>query len=128
MLPRQLLRSAGLAILLIALSQSLFAQKTVSGKIVDSKDNSPLPGISVTVKGTGTGTQTKADGSFSLSVPANANTLVISSVGYGTQEVNVTSLTTVDVSLVASTASLNEVVVVGYGTQKRKEVTSAIST
>jgi iron complex outermembrane receptor protein len=128
MLPRLLLRSAGLAILLLALSQSLFAQKTVSGKISDSKDNSPLPGISVTVKGTGTGTQTKADGTFSLSVPANANTLVVSSVGYATQEVNITGLTTVDVSLVASSASLNEVVVVGYGTQRRKEVTSAIST
>ena len=128
MLVKLLLRGIGLSILLVVLSQSTFAQKTISGKVIDSKDNSPLPGVSVTVKGTGTGTQTRADGSFSLSVPANANALVVSSVGYTTQEVNISGVTTVDVSLVASSASLNEVVVVGYGTQRRKEVTSAIST
>jgi len=62
------------------LSQSVYAQKTVTGKITDSKDGSALPGVSVTVKGTGTGSQTKPDGTFTLSVPANANSLLISSV------------------------------------------------
>src|SRR4030095_704578 len=126
MLSRLLLRSAGLAILLIVLSYSLFAQKTVTGKISDSKDGSALPGVSVTVKGTGTGTQTKADGTYSISVPANANILVISSVGYASQEVNVADQTTADVLLVSSGTNLNEVVVIGYGTSRKRDLTGAV--
>jgi iron complex outermembrane receptor protein len=128
MLSRLLLRSLGLAILLLAISQSLFAQKTVTGKIIDSKDNSPLGGVSVTVKGTGSGTQTKADGSYSLSVPAGATTLVISSVGYATQEITIGEQSSIDISLVATGANLNEVVVIGYGTARRRDVTGAVST
>src|SRR5437667_8605880 len=101
---KRLLRGVGITTLFLSLSSSIFAQKTVTGKITDSKDGSPLAGVSVIAKGTGTGTQTKADGSFSLSVPSNANTLVVSSVGYATQEVNVSSQTSVDVLLVASGA------------------------
>lgn len=128
MLAKLLLRSLVFAILLFGLSQSLNAQKTVTGRITDSKDGSNLPAVSVTIKGTGTGTQTKPDGTFSLSVPANASTLLITSVGYANQEVNIAGLTSVDVLLVSTGTSLNEVVVTGYGTQRRKEVTSAITT
>ncbi|HEV8286527.1 MAG TPA: SusC/RagA family TonB-linked outer membrane protein [Chitinophagaceae bacterium] len=128
MLVKQLLRSVSLAILLIVLSLSLLAQKTVTGKITDSKDGSPLAGVSVTVKGTGTGTQTKADGTYSISVPANANMLVVSSVGYATQELNIANQTSVDVLLVATGANLNEVVVIGYGTARKKDLTGAVST
>ncbi len=127
MLSRLLLRSVGIAILFVALSQSAFAQKTVTGKITDSKDGSPVVGASVTAKGTGVGTQTKTDGTFSITVPANATTLVISSVGYATQEVNITGQTSADILLVASSANLNEVVVVGYGTAKRKDLTGSVS-
>jgi TonB-dependent starch-binding outer membrane protein SusC len=129
MLVKLLLRSIGFVILFAALSQSLYAQeKTVNGKVTDSKDGSNLPGISVTVKGTAKGTQTKPDGTFSVGVPANATTLLVSSVGYVTQEVNITGLTSVTILLVSTGTSLNEVVVTGYGTQRRKEVTSAITT
>jgi len=127
MLAKLLLRSMAFAVLIL-LSSSIFAQKTVTGKTTDSKDGSALPGVSITVKGTGTGTQSKPDGTFSVSVPANANILLFSSVGYATQEVNISGVTTIDIALTATGTSLNEVVVTGYGTQRRKEVTSAITT
>ncbi|MEL4383026.1 carboxypeptidase-like regulatory domain-containing protein, partial [Shewanella algae] len=85
--------------------------KTVTGKVTDSKDGSPLVGASVIAKGTKTGTQTGADGTFKLSVPSNVTTLVISSVGFGTKEVSVNNAAAV--SLVASTDALTDVVVVG---------------
>jgi len=128
MLVKQLRRSIGLSILLLILTQSLLAQKTVTGKVSDSKDASALPGVSVVAKGTSNGTTTKADGTFSLTVPANATALVISSVGYASQEVDITGKTSVDVMLVASGASLNEIVVIGYGTARRRDVTGSIST
>src|SRR5689334_20181076 len=128
MLVKQLLRGIGLSLLLVVLSQSLFAQeKTISGKVTDSKDGSPVPGVTVTAKGTGAGTQTRSDGTYSLSVPNAATTLVISSVGYATQEVSISGKTSLDVLLVASTTSLNEIVVVGYGTSRRKDLTGAVS-
>src|SRR6185295_7027966 len=128
MLVKQLLRSIGLSLLLLGLTQFIFAQKTVTGKVSDSKDGQGLAGVSVVAKGTSTGTTTKTDGSFSLSVPDNINTLVVSSVGYASQEVSITGITTVDVLLVATGASLNEIVVIGYSTAKRRDVTGAIST
>jgi len=124
---KRLLRGVGIATLSMFLSSSIFAQKTVTGKVTDSKDGSPLAGVSILAKGTGTGTQTKADGTFSLSVPSNSNTLVVSSVGYATQEVTIASQTSVDVLLVSSGANLNEVVVVGYGTARKKDLTGAVS-
>src|SRR3954465_4656189 len=74
--------------------------KVVTGKVTDSKDGTPLVGVSVSVKGTTKGTQTASDGSFRLSVPSGATTLVISSVGYTNQEIAIGS-GTVNVSLVA---------------------------
>ncbi len=100
--------------------------KVVTGKVTDSKDGTPLIGVTVMIKGTTRGAQTAADGSFRLSVPANATTLVISSLGYTTQEVAIGS-GTVNVALVAGAgANLNEVVVIGYGTQRKKDLTSAV--
>jgi TonB-dependent starch-binding outer membrane protein SusC len=99
--------------------------KTVTGKVTDSKDGSPLVGASVVAKGTKTGTQTGADGSFKLTVPANVTTLVISSIGFGTKEVSVNSAA--DVSLTASADALSEVVVVGYGSRKAKDVTGSVA-
>ncbi|HEY0432650.1 MAG TPA: SusC/RagA family TonB-linked outer membrane protein [Chitinophagaceae bacterium] len=129
MLVKQLLRSIGTALLLLFITQSLFAQsKTVTGKVTDSKDASPLAGVSVVAKGSSTGTTTRTDGTYSLSVPANTTTLVISSVGYAPQEISITGQTTADISLQATGASLNEVVVIGYGTARRRDVTGSIAT
>jgi TonB-dependent starch-binding outer membrane protein SusC len=100
--------------------------RVVTGKVTDSKDGTPVMGVSVMVKGTNKGTQTTSDGSFRLSVPSGATTLVISSIGYTNQEVAIGS-GTVNVSLVAGAGNnLNEVVVIGYGTQRKKDITSAV--
>lgn len=101
------------------------AQTTVSGVVSDQ--NGPLPGASVVVKGTTNGTQTDFDGNYQLSnVPEDA-TLVFSYVSFKTQEVPVNGQTSLDVVLEADTQSLEEVVVVGYGTQTKREVTSSVA-
>src|SRR5687768_15559303 len=102
--------------------------RVVTGKVTDSKDGSPLQSVSVIVKGRTSGTQTAADGSFRISVPSGATTLVFTSVGYEPQEVAVGS-GSLNVSLVATAGTnLNEVVVVGYGTQRKGDVTGAVAT
>lgn len=108
-------------------STVLFAQgRTVTGKVTSGEDNSPLPGVGVLVKGTMTGTATSVDGTYSLNVPDNA-TLVFSFIGYVNQEVAVGNRTAIDIELASDVKALSEVVVVGYGTQKRQDVTGAIS-
>ena len=101
--------------------------KTITGKVTDSKDGSPVAGASVQAKGSRAGTTTRGDGSFSLSVGPNVSILVFSSVGYETQEVSIAGKTSVDVSFAPSAAAnLNEVVVTGYGTARKKDLTGAV--
>lgn len=112
---------------LLCFSIATFAQdKTVTGKVTDSKDGSPVVAASVLVKGTKIGTSTNADGSFTLKVPASATTLFISSVGFGTQEVAIGN-TPLSISLQATNNNLNEVVVIGYGTARKKDVTGSVA-
>jgi TonB-dependent starch-binding outer membrane protein SusC len=119
-----------LAVLMVAImgfSLPAIAQdKTIVGKVTDKKDGSPLANVSVVVKGSKVGTQTAADGSFKLKVPAGTTTISISSVGFATQEVAI-GAGDVIVALSSSDANLNEVIVVGYGTQRKKDVTGAIA-
>jgi TonB-dependent starch-binding outer membrane protein SusC len=116
-----------LLIAFIAMLSSAWAQRTISGKITDDK-GSPVPNVSIQVKGTNTGTVSDADGSYSLTVPANAKTLVFSSVGMATQEVNIGNQNTVSITMATVTStSMDEIIVVGYGTQRRRDVTAAIS-
>ncbi|MEO8171567.1 MAG: TonB-dependent receptor plug domain-containing protein, partial [Sediminibacterium sp.] len=100
--------------------------KTVTGKVTDSKDGSAMAGASVVLKGTQTATQTGADGSFRLSVPTSATTLVVSSVGFASKEVSISNTTSVDVSLTATNEQLGEVIVIGYGTARRKDLTGSV--
>jgi TonB-dependent starch-binding outer membrane protein SusC len=102
-------------------------RKTVTGTVKDSKGQ-PIPGVSVIVKGTTTGMVTDMDGKFSLEVPADARTLVFSFVGMDQQEVIITGRTSVDVTMQESVLGLGEVVVVGYGTQKKVDLTGSVST
>ena len=128
MISKRLLSRIVLPAILLILSHSVLAQKTVSGKVTDSKDGSPVAGASVQPKGGTGGTTTGADGTFRLSVADNINTLVISFVGYNQQEVNISGKSEVDVSLAASTAAaMNEVIVVGYGTARKKDLTGAVA-
>lgn len=108
--------------------QSLLAQnKTLTGKVTDN-NGAPVAGASVMVKGTDNGTFTAQDGTFSLSVSDKAKALVVSAVGYTTQELTISGTTSFQVSLkTGETQSLDEVVVVGYGTKIKKDVTSSIA-
>jgi len=99
----------------------------ISGKVTDEKGET-LPGVSVTLKGTSTGVVTDINGKFSLNVAdASLGTLVFTYIGYVTQEVPLKGQTTINVQLQADSKSLNEVVVVGYGTQKKATLTGSIS-
>src|SRR5260221_469336 len=110
----------------LAIGQLRAQQKTITGKVTD-ENGTAVPNVSVLVKGTTIGTVTRNDGSYSLSVSANAKTLVISSVGKETQEISISGKTTIDASLKGAEGSMQEVVVVGYGTQRKGEVTAAVS-
>ncbi|MDH7462743.1 TonB-dependent receptor [Chitinophagaceae bacterium 26-R-25] len=99
--------------------------KTVTGTITDEK-GAPLAGATVKEKGSSSGTNTNATGLFSLTVPSSATTLVITYIGYDQQEISIKNKTAVAISLQPNKSSLNEVVVVGYGTQKRKDVTGSV--
>ncbi len=123
---KKLSKGVFLPFLLLLCAISWAQSKTITGKVVD-ESNVGLAGASVTVKNSTTGTTTNENGEFTLSVPASAQTLVITSVGYTLKEVAIVG-TTISVSLVKSDASnLDEVVVVGYGTQRKSVVTGSIS-
>ncbi|MBD0283894.1 MAG: TonB-dependent receptor [Flavisolibacter sp.] len=117
-------------ILLISIAllfvMQLWAQRTVSGIVRDER-GTPLPSISVQIKGTNIGTATNNEGSYTLTVPANGRTLVFSSVDMGTQEIDISNRTTINVSMQTAQRNLEEVVVVGYGTQRRREVTGSVA-
>src|SRR6185503_14599703 len=109
------------------LDTSYGQDKTVTGKVTDSKDGTPVAGATVTAKGTRTATSTSNDGSFRITVTSSVTTLVITSIGYETQEVSISGVSTVEISFVPSAGSnLNEVVVTGYGTAKKKDLTGSI--
>ena len=124
---KNLLKPAAFIFLLFT-SQLIFAQdRVVTGRVTDSKDNSGVPGVTVTPKGTRTGTQTASDGSYRITVGSSVTTLVFTSIGYTTQEVDISGKSSVDVTLVISNAQLGEVVVTGYGTARRKDITGSVA-
>jgi len=103
-----------------------YAQIKISGKVTDGTTGETLIGVSVKVKGTSTGTLTDVNGNFTLTVPDNA-TLVVSYIGYTPVEVPVNGQTTINVKLAPSSKGLTEVVVVGYGVQKKITVTGSVA-
>jgi TonB-dependent starch-binding outer membrane protein SusC len=128
MLPQKIMKAASVIILAL-LAQVSFAQdRVITGKITDSKDGSPVQGASVVAKGNRTGAQTGTDGTFRISVPATVNALIVSSVGFATQEVSIEGKTSVTVSLVLANTSLGEVVVIGYGTARKRDLTGSVTT
>ncbi|WP_207534403.1 TonB-dependent receptor [Desertivirga arenae] len=104
------------------------SQISISGKVVDEKGGDPLPGVSVKIKGTTTGVSTNTAGLYTINVGKPGAILVFSFIGYESQEVVVGTSPIINVVLKASVSSLNEVVVVGYGVQKRVNVIGAVST
>ncbi|WP_295772446.1 TonB-dependent receptor [uncultured Mucilaginibacter sp.] len=111
---------------LLFLSSFALAQNgTITGKVIDATDKQPLPGVTVKLSGSATGTQTDAQGNYTISAPANG-TLTFSYIGYANQDVTINNRTTIDVNLAASNKSLEQVVVIGYGTQRKRDVTGSI--
>jgi TonB-linked SusC/RagA family outer membrane protein len=124
---RLLLLPLKLTVLLSILTTfNAFAQRTVTGTVVD-KEQQPIAGANVVVKGTQIGATTDGLGKYTITVPSTGNTLVISFIGYTSQEVPIGTNSVINVTLQTVSKSLEEVVVVGYGTQRRAEVTGAIS-
>ncbi len=127
----RLLRSVAATVCLLAtallVSLGAYAQdRQVSGKVTDGADGTAIPGVNVSVKGTTRGVTTSADGTYRISA-GDGSTLVFSYVGYSTQEIPVGSQTSLDVKLSSDVKSLEEVVVVGYGTAKKKDLTGSVS-
>lgn len=104
-----------------------FSQETlISGTVTDAQDNIPIPGVNVIVKGTNNGTTTNFDGGYSINVN-KGDVLEFSYLGFSTQRIKVTTQTEINITLKTDVESLNEVVVIGYGTQKRADLTGAIT-
>jgi TonB-dependent starch-binding outer membrane protein SusC len=120
--------SRGLVLMLCfaAFSNFAWAQKTISGLVTDSDNKEPLVGASVVVTGTTKGTLTDVDGKYTLEIPKDTKTLTFSFTGYSNLTVNVPSGNTLDVNLKGGTV-LDQVVVIGYGDLKQKEITSAVT-
>ncbi|PXX30390.1 TonB-dependent receptor [Arenibacter sp. ARW7G5Y1] len=100
-------------------------QNIITGTVIDESGN-PLAGASVVVKGTIQGVQTDFDGKFTLSYEGDATILVVSYIGYGTKEITVDNATELNIQLMPEASSLDEVVVVGYGTSKKSEITGSV--
>lgn len=90
-----------------------FAQRTVSGKIIDTSNGEPVPGASVLIKGTTTGTASDADGNYQIDVGDDNSTLIFSSIGYTSQEIIVGNKSVIDISMQVDVQALEEVVVIG---------------
>jgi iron complex outermembrane receptor protein len=103
-----------------------WSQSRVTGKVMSGDDGAALPGVSILEKGTTNGTVTDVDGNYSINVGANA-TLVFSFVGYATQELQLSGRTVLDVTLSGDATALTEVVVIGYGEQKKDDLTGSVA-
>jgi len=126
MTTKRLLKRMFIPLLLLCPAMMFSQGKTISGKVTDTKDGSPISGVTVVPKGSSRGVVTAADGTFRISVPASVNTLVFSSIGFGTKEAAISG-DNVSVSLAASNTALNEVVVVAYGQRRRGDLTGAVT-
>ena len=101
-------------------------EREIKGIVKDDKGN-PLAGANVLVKGTTIGTQTGFDGEFTLQIPEDSNVLVVSYIGFSTNEISINGRTTIDITMQEDAAGLDEVIIVGYGTQKKRNVAGSIS-
>ena len=98
----------------------------VTGQVNDEAGKA-IPGVTVTVKETRVSTMTKTDGTFEITIPSGTSVLIITSVGYADQEIAVNNRSSITVTMQTAASSLQDVVVIGYGTQKKKNVTSAVA-
>jgi len=111
----------------VVLGDAWAQQRTIEGTVTSADDGNPLPGVNISVKNTTIGTTTNLEGKYSLTVPDTSNTLVFSFVGYATQEESVNGRNVINVSLEPRSFQADDVVVVGYGTQKKSDLTGSVS-
>jgi TonB-dependent SusC/RagA subfamily outer membrane receptor len=116
-----------LYLMIVAVTGAFAQNSTVKGKVSGAQGDA-LPGVSIVVKGTTQGTTTASDGTYSLNVPNKAATLVFSFIGYVSQEIVIGGRSVIDIKLADDISTLNEVVVVGYGEQKKETITGAVAT
>jgi TonB-linked SusC/RagA family outer membrane protein len=115
-----------LVLICITISNIYAQNKKITGSVTGSDDGSPLPGVSVKIDGTSFGTQTDPDGHYSISLPANARSITFSLIGYDKQTITVGGASVYNVKLTSNNKQLTEVVVVGYGTQERRDLTGSV--
>ena len=106
--------------------QAVMQTKTVKGTVLD-ENGEPLIGVSIVVKGTSTGTITDFDGKFSINLPGGSKELVVSYIGYKEQAIIVSGNAPLNIKMVPDTQALDEVVVIGYGTVKKRDLTGAVA-
>ena len=124
---KQLLSKVLFSMFFVLMGIQMLAQdRTVTGRVTASDDGSGIPGASISIKGTSKGTSSDADGNYKITV-SGSSVLTFSSVGFNSQDVSVGNKSQINVALAADTKALTEVVVVGYGTQKKSQLTGAIS-
>lgn len=120
--------SSGIFVLVLFLSGTVAAQNSViSGTVTDQSTGEPLPGVNISVQGTTTGTTTNAQGQYKLQVPSLSDTLRFTFIGYAPATVPIQGRTTINVQLEPTTISGEELVVVGYGTQREEDLTGSVS-
>ena len=121
------MRKLYLLFLTVVLCSQLWAQRTITGKVTDAQ-GVPLPNVSILVKGTLSGTVSSMDGTYSIKLPEKAKSLIFSSIDMETKEINIGTESEINVSLsVGGESTMKEVIVVGYGTQRRKEITGNVA-
>jgi TonB-linked SusC/RagA family outer membrane protein len=124
---KQLLSKVLFSMFFVLMGIQMLAQdRTVTGRVTASDDGSGIPGASISIKGTSKGTSSDADGNYKITV-SGSSVLTFSSVGFNSQDVTVGNKSQINVALATDTKALTEVVVVGYGTQKKSQLTGAIS-
>lgn len=103
-------------------------EKTVTGKVTSSEDDIGIPGVNIIIKGTNKATTTDLDGNFSINISTDQDILVFTSVGLATQEIKVNGKSIIDVSMIPNAENLEQVIVLGYGSQKKTDLTGAVTT
>ena len=115
-------------LVVVGVVSSAMAQRTVTGTVSAEEDGTPVPGVNVIVKGTSAGTVTDIDGKYQINVPEEGGILVFSFIGLATEEIQIGSQSVINMAMTADLYQLSEVVVIGYGTEERKNLTASVST
>ncbi|PWG04552.1 SusC/RagA family TonB-linked outer membrane protein [Polaribacter aquimarinus] len=114
-------------ITLLLFSFALFSQTKITGKVTDGATGDPLPQVTIQVKGTSLGTTTDFDGNYAITLKSKSGTLVFNYLGYKNQEIKTDGKSIINVTMIEDASTLDEIVVVGYGTRKKSDVTGAVS-